>query len=70
MKKHIKIIITCIFIIVALSLTSCQDCAKTHDVQYTYYTNHCVAYGDHGNCIKEVPMKNTSVTSHCDEWKS
>jgi hypothetical protein len=69
MKRYITLFTVCLFVIVALSLTSCQQCAKTQNVSYTQYANQCVSYGDNGSCTKEVPMPSTSVTSHCDTWK-
>lgn len=70
MRKHIKLIIACFFIIVVLSLTSCQECVHAHDVPYTYYTQHCLSYNSNGHCVVNVPLKHTGYESHCDEWKS
>lgn len=70
MKTYIRIVIACIFIIVALNLTSCQQCIKAHDVPYAYYTSHCVQYDSNGNCLMNVPLLNHGYESHCDEWEN
>ncbi len=69
MKTYVKLIITCIFVIIALSLTSCQQCVHSHDVPYTYYTSHCMSYHSNGACAVSVPLLNHGYESHCDEWQ-
>lgn len=69
MKKYVKLFIVCLFVIVALSLTSCAQCVHSHDVPYTYYTSHCMTYDSNGHCLVNMPLKNTGYESHCDEWQ-
>lgn len=71
MKRKAIVTIVCAFVVLValLSLTGCQDCIRSHDVPYTYYTSHCMTYNSNGACLVSVPLKNTGYESHCDEWK-
>jgi hypothetical protein len=69
MKRFLAPLIVTVALSLSLfSLTGCQQCLRTHDVPYTYYTNHCVSHHNDGSCAVSVPLLNHGYESHCDEW--
>lgn len=68
MRSFLTALIVLVCLIVALSLSGCAQCIKSHDVPYTQYVDHCMQYDGSGNCIVNMPLPHTGYETHCDEW--
>lgn len=63
--------VACLFIgaIAAYDVWFGQNCLRSHQRAYTYYSYHCLAYSRKGICTSSVMYPQIGYETVCDEWK-